>query len=176
MFVSSKIHLLSFPTKKYNWKRNWENLNKMKSWGNIKKLIRNAWQHKWISCLPSNDSWHRSIYLPIYFWPSFWDFDLFRFQIVTFTRLRLGNDILLNYSYHISINSSPLCTLHTTKVLCDLHHILFDYPSPLYPPSRINIKIFTRLHSLSDTFQLPFIINYLKYVLIDLELRLNILM
>lgn len=47
-----------------------------------------------------------------------------------FSRLRLGHNLLLNHCFHLSLNSSPSCTLCQSAVICDLSpHIIFHCPS-----------------------------------------------
>lgn len=56
----------------------------------------------------------------------FWGLEFPRHIIVSFFHLRLGHELLPNHSYLFSLNSFPMCTLHSNEVLYDLHHIIFD--------------------------------------------------
>lgn len=76
-----------------------------------RRLLRNAWNSKWSSLLPNFTSWHTSISTSIPEPPWSQDLDLQRSTIVSFSRLRLGHNLLPTHSFLHSLNSSPLCTL-----------------------------------------------------------------
>jgi len=50
-----------------------------------------------------------------------------RHLIVAQCRLQLGHNLLPNFSVHLTLNSSNLCTLYPYESFCDFQHILFDW-------------------------------------------------
>jgi len=110
----------------------------------LRKLLHNSWESKW-SSLPSNyASWHRSICPSIPLHPWFLGLEIPKFYINSFSRLRIGHSLLPHHSYHLSLNSSPLCPLHLEEAFCDFNHIIFNCPSLLSDRHRL----FSRLSSL----------------------------
>lgn len=86
------------------------------------------WHRNIIPTIPSR-SWFRSLKIP-------------RHLIVTFIRLRIGHFLLSNHSFRLSLNYSPLCTLHSEEAIFYLNHILFYCPS-LLSSRRLLFSLFT---------------------------------
>lgn len=95
-----------------------------------KKIVWDTSQSKWSSLPPHYLSWHRNISPGIP--PRPWWFcgvSSPRRLIVAQFRLRLGHNRLPIHIFYLTLNSSPLCTLHLNEIIYDLKHIQFDYPS-----------------------------------------------
>lgn len=92
------------------------------------QLIWNTWQYKWCSLSPFYaSSWHRSITSLISSSSWFWGLYLSRSQIVAFTRLCFGHNLLSNYSFHLSLSNHLLCALYIPFLIFFLYPRLDRY-------------------------------------------------
>ena len=114
----------------------------------LRTCVNSLWQRHWNSLPPNFATWYRSITPSIPPRPWFHDLYLTRKAISSFSRLRFGHTLLPSHSFKLSLNDSPLCTLHTTPSICDISHILFDCPY-LSSKRADLIRIF-------DSFNIPF--------------------
>jgi len=93
-------------------------------------------------------TWYRNISSTISLQPWFHNLDLPRKVIISFIHLRFGHTLLPAHSYKFSLNNSPHCTFHDNPVICEISHIIFNYPK--LSPQR------TKLLSLLNSFNIPF--------------------
>lgn len=84
---------------------------------------------KKISLPPNSSLWFRSVSSSFIPHPGFLDLKISRQLISSFSRPRLGHTLLSNHHFLLSLNSSPLCPVCCSDVLCELPYILFYRPS-----------------------------------------------
>jgi hypothetical protein len=103
-------------------------------WTDLTPLLRRhitcLWSNNWNN-LPAHFASKYKSLVPVISNKKTWFFklDLSRSTIVRFNRLRVGHSLFPNHAYKFGLNNSPLCTLHITENVCDISHLLFDYPS-----------------------------------------------
>ena len=91
-----------------------------------RKIIWKAWNNKWADPNNKVSLWHKKI-SPIILKRH--GFKILRSQIISFSRLRTGHNLLPLHAFRLSLNSSPLCTWHSYEADCDARHILFECPA-----------------------------------------------
>lgn len=81
---------------------------------------------------PSYSKRYKSITSDIPFAPCFEGLDMSVHLVKAFCRLRLGNNLFPHHSFCPSLNSSPLCPLHTDEAFCDFIHIIIFHCPPFF--------------------------------------------
>jgi hypothetical protein len=95
----------------------------------LRSCTSNFWLRHWVSLSPYFATWYRKIFPTIPTLPWFHNINFSRKCITSFSRLRFGHTQLPSHSFKLSLNNSPLCTLHNDPMFCDINHLLFICPS-----------------------------------------------
>lgn len=102
-------------------------------WSDFTPILRsctsNLWLKHWGSLPPHFATWYRNISPSISPLPWFHNLNLSRKTISSFSRLRFGHTLLPSHSFKLSLNNSPLCTLHTDPMVCDISHLIYSCPN-----------------------------------------------
>ncbi|XP_025424002.1 uncharacterized protein LOC112693235 [Sipha flava] len=134
----------------------------------LQNNYKQAWQDRWSSVAPDFAKWYRSITLTIPQHPWFINQPLDRSQIVRFTRLRLGHNLLPAHAFHLDLNDSPLCTRHAEESICDFSLILADCSALSISRS----KLLRFLHNNNImSLELTVILNYFSRAIIIFILK-----
>ena len=112
----------------------------------LKTCIGKLWLSHWESLPPNFARWYKSISPTIPCYPWFHNINISRKSITAFSRLRFGHTLLPSHSFNLSLNNSPLCTLHSNPQICDISHILFSCPNLFLERQKL-ISLFN-LHSI----------------------------
>ncbi|KAF0759666.1 RNase H domain-containing protein [Aphis craccivora] len=102
-------------------------------WSDFIPILRsstsNLWLRHWSSFPPHFTTLDRNISPTIPTTQWFHNLDISRKCITSFSHLRFRHTRLLSHSFKLSLNDSPLCTLHNNPMVCVINHLLFIYPS-----------------------------------------------